>query len=106
LATAWKFLHNNFGIAQPAGELDTSLRYDFSYGGGTTKLAVDSYAVEGRGISLKAGGDKGVALALAKLELSGAATLEAATGKPWTARLESAKAVIEGLDFTDRSRAS
>jgi hypothetical protein len=106
LATVWKFLHDNLGISEPAGELDASLRYDFSYAGGATKLAADSYRIEARGIALATGGEKGVALALAKLALTGGATFEAATGKPWTAQLASAKAEIEGLDFTDRSRAT
>jgi hypothetical protein len=107
LAMAWRFLRDRFGLAQPQGEVDIGARYRFGYAAGAAQLSVEDIKASGRGIALAAGGEKGVALALASLQVAGArAELNAARGQPWRATLEALKAVAADLEFTDASRAT
>jgi hypothetical protein len=52
LATAWRFVQDNFAIAEPKGELDANLRYDFAYRDGATSLKVDAVEVIATGLVL------------------------------------------------------
>src|SRR5262249_49137552 len=42
LATAWRFVQDDFAIGEPKGPLDANLRYDFAYHDGTTSMKVDA----------------------------------------------------------------
>ena len=104
--TLWRFVAYRMpDVVEPQGEYDATARYRLSYSQGTLQLVAENLNANGRGIALAAGGDKGVALALASLEIAGArAELSLAQGKPWQAKLSLPKVVVAGVDYLDRSR--
>jgi hypothetical protein len=101
----WRFLRGRVDLAEPRGELDVGLRYRFSYGGGSTQLAVEELTLAGRELALATGGEKNIALALSSFAAAGArAEFSAAGGKPWQAKLTAPKLAATGLEYTDRTR--
>ena len=101
----WRFLRGRVDLAEPRGEFDVGLRYRFSYGGGSTQLAVEELTLAGREVALATGGEKNIALALSSFATAGArAEFSAAGGKPWQAKLTAPKLAAAGLEYTDRTR--
>jgi Domain of Unknown Function (DUF748) len=105
--SAWRFLRNRVGLAEPQGSLDFSVRYRLGYAGGKAELAADDIKVSGKGIAVATTGAKNISLALASLEVTGGGALLTATrDKPWQAKLAALKFTAGGLEFTDGSRAT
>lgn len=72
LATAWRFVQDDLGIAEPAGELAANFRYDFGYRDGATSLKVDGVQVAVTGLALAERTTKAPLLALDSVKLVGA----------------------------------
>jgi hypothetical protein len=106
-AGAWRFLRGSIDLAEPRGELDLGLRYRFSYGGGSTQLALEELTLAARELALATGGDKHIALVLSSISVAGArAEFSAIGGKPWQAKLTAPKLAAAGFEFSDRTRAT
>jgi hypothetical protein len=95
LATAWRFLRDRYGLAEPRGEIDAAARYRFVYAAGAAQLAAEDIKVRGRGIALFPSG--GRELSVATLEAGGRAELNAAPGQPWRAALGGIAVNIAGV---------
>jgi uncharacterized protein involved in outer membrane biogenesis len=72
LATAWRFVQEDFALAEPAGQLDAEVRYQFGYRDRAMALRVDDVGVTVQGLVLAQGGDKAPLLALDRIQLTGA----------------------------------
>jgi len=105
LSSAWRFLRDRFGLAEPQGELDFALHYRLAYAAGVAQLEADNIKVRGRSVALATTGTKNVSAALGSLEIDGGkAVLSATRDQPWQAKLEALKFSAAGLDFSDNSR--
>ena len=71
LATAWRFVQDDLAIAEPKGELDANLRYDFAYRDGTTSLKVDAVEVTAKGLVLTERASQAPLLALDEVGVTG-----------------------------------
>jgi Domain of Unknown Function (DUF748) len=71
LATAWRFVQDDFAIAEPKGALDANLRYDFAYRDGATSLKVDGVEVIATGLVLTERASKAPLLALDEVGVAG-----------------------------------
>jgi len=72
LATAWRFIKEDVALAEPAGQLDANLRYQFAYRDGVTSLNVEGVEVAVTGLVLAQSADKAPLLTLDKIDLIGA----------------------------------
>ena len=70
LATAWRFVQEDVALAEPAGQLDATVRYQFAYRDGATSLKVEGMEVAVMGLVLTQRGGKAPLLALEKLDLT------------------------------------
>ena len=70
LATAWRFVQEDVALAEPAGQLDATVRYQFGYRDGATSLKVEGVEVAVTGLVLTQHGDKEPLLALEKVDLT------------------------------------
>src|SRR5439155_14578503 len=71
LATAWRFVQEDVAVAEPAGQLDAEVRYQFAYRDGTTSLKVDGIDVTVAGLALSERGEKAPLLAVEMIRLAG-----------------------------------
>jgi uncharacterized protein involved in outer membrane biogenesis len=71
LATAWRFVQEDLTLTEPAGRLDSEIRYQFDYRDGVTSLRVEDVGVTVAGLVLSQRGDKTPMLALETIRLSG-----------------------------------
>jgi hypothetical protein len=71
LATAWRFVQDDFAIAEPKGALDANLHYDFTYRDGATSLKVDGVEVAATGLVLTERASGAPLLALDEVGVSG-----------------------------------
>jgi uncharacterized protein DUF748 len=69
LATAWRFVQDRLAVAEPAGQLDANLRYEFAYRNGATSLKVEGVEVAVGGLVVARRGDKTPLLALEKIDV-------------------------------------
>ena len=69
LATAWRFVQDNIAVAEPTGQLDANLRYQFAYRDGATSLKVDGVEVAVTGLTLKERDSKAPLLAVDRMEV-------------------------------------
>jgi hypothetical protein len=69
--TAWRFLRDELGLAEPRGELDFVSRYRVAYAGGVPQATLEDLRLAGRGIALTAIDTKMPVLELASLEVRG-----------------------------------
>jgi hypothetical protein len=68
LATAWRFVQDDVAVAEPAGQLDANVRYQFAYQDGATSLKVEGLEVALTGLVLTER-DQTPLLALDKVDL-------------------------------------
>jgi hypothetical protein len=73
LATAWRFVQDRVGLAEPGGRLEAEARYQFAYRDAKTSLQVDGVNVTLADLALAARGDKTPLLTLAQLRVAGSA---------------------------------
>lgn len=71
LATAWRFVQDEFALAEPAGRVDADVRYQLAYREGTTSLKVEGIEVAVVGLALTQRGDKAPLLDLERIRLTG-----------------------------------
>ena len=71
LATAWRFVQDDVAIAEPAGELGATVRYQFAYRDGTTSLKVEGGEVAVRGLVLTERTTNAPLLALDEVDVVG-----------------------------------
>jgi len=71
LATAWRFVQDDVAIAEPAGELGATVRYQFAYRDGTTSLKVEGVEVAVRGLVLTERTTNAPLLALDEVDVVG-----------------------------------
>ncbi len=71
LATAWRFVQEDVALAEPAGRVDTDVRYQLAYRDGAMSLKVEDIEVEVAGLVLTQRGDKAPLLALERIRLAG-----------------------------------
>src|SRR5262245_25032 len=71
LATAWRFVQEDFTLTEPAGRLDSEIRYQFDYRDGVTSLKVEDFGVTVAGLVLTQRGEKAPMLALETIRLAG-----------------------------------
>ena len=69
LATAWRFVQDDVAIAEPAGELDANVRYQFGYRDGATSLKVQGVELALTGLVLAERASKAPLLALDKVNV-------------------------------------
>ena len=69
LATAWRFVQENIAVAEPTGQLDANLRYQFAYRDGATSLKVDGVEVAVTGLTLKERASKAPLLAVDRMDV-------------------------------------
>src|SRR5205823_2149358 len=69
LATAWRFVQENIAVAEPTGQLDANLRYQFAYRDGATSLKVDGVEVAFTGLTLKERASKAPLLAVDRMDV-------------------------------------
>src|SRR5205823_4693800 len=69
LATAWRFVQENVAVAEPTGQLDANLRYQFAYRDGATSLKVDGVEVAVTGLTLKERASKAPLLAVDRMDV-------------------------------------
>ena len=72
LATAWRFAQDDLALAEPGGQLDAAVSYEFSYRDGATSLKVDDVAVTVAALRLSERGGTTPLLALEEIRLAGA----------------------------------
>jgi len=71
LATAWRFVQEDFALAEPAGRIDADVNYQFGYRDGTTSMTVEGLEVTVAGLVLAQRGVKAPLLALERIRLTG-----------------------------------
>lgn len=71
LATLWNFLRDELNLAEPAGDIDFGLRYQFDYADGTSRLNFESMALKVTGLALSETGNKTPLLTLEAVEATG-----------------------------------
>jgi uncharacterized protein involved in outer membrane biogenesis len=69
LATAWRFVQDDVAVAEPRGQLDANLRYQFAYRNGTTSLKVEGMEIGVAGLILRERDGKTPLLALDRLDV-------------------------------------
>jgi uncharacterized protein involved in outer membrane biogenesis len=69
LATAWRFAQETVAVAEPRGQLDANLRYQFTYRDGATSLKVEGVEVGLTGLVLNERDGKTPLLALERLDV-------------------------------------
>src|SRR5882762_5298931 len=69
LATAWRFVQENIAVAEPTGQLDANLRYQFAYRDGATSLTVEGVEAAVTGLTLKERASKAPLLALDRMDV-------------------------------------
>ena len=67
--TAWRFLRDELGLAEPRGEVDFASRYRVAYAGGIPQATLEDLRLVGRGIVLIAIDAKRPMLELASMEV-------------------------------------
>jgi uncharacterized protein involved in outer membrane biogenesis len=72
LATAWRFVQDRVGLAEPGGRLEAEARYQFAYRDAKTSLQVDGVNVTLADLALAARGDKAPLLTLERMRVAGA----------------------------------
>ena len=72
LATAWRFVQEQIALAEPAGTLDASMRYQFGYADGRTSLTVAGVDVAATGLALTRRDDKASLVSLERVAVTGA----------------------------------
>ncbi|HSE02421.1 MAG TPA: DUF748 domain-containing protein [Burkholderiales bacterium] len=76
----WRFLHEHFNLAEPAGEFDLGVRYRFSYSDGASQLTLTDARFSAREIALRSaepGRTAQFAVGVAGVEAGFAAQVEA-----------------------------
>jgi len=68
LATAWRFVQDDVAVAEPRGQVDANLRYQFAYRDGTTSLKVEGMEIGLAGLVLQERDGKTPLLALDRLD--------------------------------------
>ncbi|MEK6594484.1 MAG: DUF748 domain-containing protein [Pseudomonadota bacterium] len=68
LATLWNFLRDEVNLAEPAGDLDFSLNYQFDYADSASRLSMEKIALKVAGLALSEAGSKAPLLALEAVE--------------------------------------
>ncbi len=99
LATLWKFASERLGIARPAGTMDFSAHYRFSYGEGKPGLALERVQLAADSVAIARTGERSPWLR--------AKRLEAKDGRFDLARriVTLPSVLLTALHFEDRSRA-
>jgi hypothetical protein len=69
LATAWRFVQESIAVAEPTGQLDANLRYQFAYRDGATSLKVDGVEVAVTDLTLKERASKSSLLAVDRVNV-------------------------------------
>ena len=69
LTTAWRFVQDQLALAEPAGTLDATVRYQFGYRDGATTLTVEGVEVALKDLALAQRDNKAPLLALEKVDL-------------------------------------
>ena len=72
LATAWRFVQESVAVAEPTGQLDAKLRYEFAYRDGAPSLKVDGVEVAVTDLTLKERTSKAPLLALDRMNVTAA----------------------------------
>lgn len=68
LATLWNFLRDEINLAEPAGDIDFSLRYQFDHADGAARLNFENMALKAAGLVLSEAGSKTPLLTLETVE--------------------------------------
>ncbi len=68
LATLWNFLRDELNLAEPTGDIDFGLRYQFDYADGTSRLNFENIALKVAGLALSEPGSKTPLLTLEAME--------------------------------------
>src|SRR5687767_666521 len=72
LATAWRFVQETVAVAEPTGQLDARLRYEFAYRDGAPSLKVDGVEVAVTDLTLKERTSKAPLLAMERMSVTAA----------------------------------
>jgi hypothetical protein len=72
LATAWRFVQESIAVAEPTGQLDATLRYEFAYRNGAPSLKVDGVEVAITALTLKERTSKTPLLAMDRMSVTAA----------------------------------
>jgi hypothetical protein len=72
LATAWRFVQDSIAVAEPTGQLDANLRYQFAYQDGASSLKVDGVDVLITALTLKERVTRAPLLAVDRVSVSAA----------------------------------
>jgi uncharacterized protein involved in outer membrane biogenesis len=72
LATAWRFVQDDIAVAEPTGQLDANLRYQFAYRDGATSLTVDGVEMALTKLTLKERDSKAPLLAADSVSVTAA----------------------------------
>jgi uncharacterized protein involved in outer membrane biogenesis len=67
--TAWRFLQDELGLAEPRGEFDFSARYRVAYARGAPQAVIEGMRLAGRDVELMLSGAKSPMLALSAIEV-------------------------------------
>jgi uncharacterized protein involved in outer membrane biogenesis len=71
LATAWRFVQDDYALAEPAGRLDAKLGYELAYRDGTTTLRVSGVDVALAALALTERGQRAPMLSLETVRVTG-----------------------------------